>query len=80
MNTYRIAAIPGNGIGTEVIAAGLEVLAALATRDGGFRIDPADKPVFVLQKKNDNFPQFQLVRLDRCGMYHCMAVFPVSLS
>ncbi len=34
MNTYRIAAIPGDGIGTEVIAAGLEVLAALAARDG----------------------------------------------
>ena len=40
MNTYRIAAIPGDGIGTEVIAAGLEVLAALATRDGSFRIEP----------------------------------------
>jgi len=40
MNTYRIAAIPGDGIGTEVIAAGLEVLAALAERDGGFRIEP----------------------------------------
>jgi tartrate dehydrogenase/decarboxylase/D-malate dehydrogenase len=38
MNTHRIAAIPGDGIGTEVIAAGLEVLAALASRDGGFRI------------------------------------------
>ncbi len=34
MNTYRIAAIPGDGIGTEVIAAGLEVLAALAAREG----------------------------------------------
>jgi tartrate dehydrogenase/decarboxylase/D-malate dehydrogenase len=40
MNTHRIAAIPGDGIGTEVISAGLEVLAALATRDGGFRIEP----------------------------------------
>src|SRR5262245_8568426 len=36
MKTYRIAAIPGDGIGTEVIAAGLEVLAAIARRDGGF--------------------------------------------
>ncbi len=34
MNSYRIAAIPGDGIGTEVIAAGLEVLAALAAREG----------------------------------------------
>ncbi|MHA1530295.1 MAG: tartrate dehydrogenase [Alphaproteobacteria bacterium] len=34
MNTYRIAAIPGDGIGAEVISAGLEVLSALAARDG----------------------------------------------
>jgi tartrate dehydrogenase/decarboxylase/D-malate dehydrogenase len=40
MNTHRIAVIPGDGIGTEVIAAGLEVLAALAARDGGFSIAP----------------------------------------
>lgn len=36
MKTYRIAAIPGDGIGQEVIAAGIEVLEALAGRDGGF--------------------------------------------
>jgi tartrate dehydrogenase/decarboxylase/D-malate dehydrogenase len=36
MKTYRIAAIPGDGIGQEVIAAGVEVLAALAQRDGTF--------------------------------------------
>jgi tartrate dehydrogenase/decarboxylase / D-malate dehydrogenase len=36
MRTYRIAAIPGDGIGREVIAAGVEVLAALAKRDGSF--------------------------------------------
>jgi len=34
MSTYRIAAIPGDGIGTEVIAAGLEVLEAVARRAG----------------------------------------------
>jgi tartrate dehydrogenase/decarboxylase / D-malate dehydrogenase len=34
---YRIAAIPGDGIGKEVIPAGLEVLAALAAR-GGFEL------------------------------------------
>jgi tartrate dehydrogenase/decarboxylase/D-malate dehydrogenase len=39
MRSYRIAAIPGDGIGTEVIAAGLEVLDALAARDGGFRTE-----------------------------------------
>jgi len=37
MREYRIAAIPGDGIGVEVIAAGLEVLTALAARCGGFR-------------------------------------------
>jgi tartrate dehydrogenase/decarboxylase/D-malate dehydrogenase len=36
MKHYKIAAIPGDGIGKEVIAAGIEVLQALAERDGGF--------------------------------------------
>src|SRR5215471_2835193 len=38
MREHRIAAIPGDGIGKEVIAAGLEVLAVLERRDGGFRL------------------------------------------
>ena len=37
--TYRIAAIPADGIGPEVISAGLQALDALSRRDGGFRID-----------------------------------------
>ena len=41
MRTHKIAAIPGDGIGPEVIAAGLEVLAACAERDGGFKLDVA---------------------------------------
>lgn len=36
--TYEIAAIPGDGIGPEVIDTGLRVLKALAERDGGFRL------------------------------------------
>ncbi|KZB71704.1 MULTISPECIES: tartrate dehydrogenase [Thalassospira] len=36
MKNYRIAAIPGDGIGKEVVAAGIEVLDVLAKRDGGF--------------------------------------------
>ncbi len=36
MKTYTIAAIPGDGIGTEVVSAGIEVLNALAQREGGF--------------------------------------------
>jgi tartrate dehydrogenase/decarboxylase/D-malate dehydrogenase len=38
MREYRIAAIPGDGIGGEVIAAGVRVLALCAERDGGFRL------------------------------------------
>ncbi len=37
--THRIAAIGGDGIGVEVVDACLEVLDALAERDGGFRFD-----------------------------------------
>ena len=36
MKTYKIAAIPGDGIGTEVVNAGVEALTALARREGTF--------------------------------------------
>jgi tartrate dehydrogenase/decarboxylase/D-malate dehydrogenase len=39
MKTYRIAAIPADGIGPEVITAGLDVLAAVARRTGQFDFD-----------------------------------------
>ena len=44
MKTYTIAAIPGDGIGPEVISAGVEVLQALARRDGrfAFKVDHFD--------------------------------------
>jgi tartrate dehydrogenase/decarboxylase / D-malate dehydrogenase len=38
MRVHRIAAIPGDGIGKEVIAAGLEVLNALEQREQSFRL------------------------------------------
>ncbi|MDE2229259.1 MAG: tartrate dehydrogenase [Alphaproteobacteria bacterium] len=38
MREHRIAAIPGDGIGKEVIAAGLDVLETLERRDGSFRL------------------------------------------
>ena len=38
MRTHRIASIPADGIGPEVISAGLEVLDAVASRDGGFAL------------------------------------------
>src|SRR5512132_2753305 len=39
MKTYRIALIPGDGIGKEVIPAGREVLDALAAADGSLRFE-----------------------------------------
>jgi len=44
MLTYRIAAIPGDGIGGEVITAGLKVLEALAEKDGDFSLDVQSFP------------------------------------
>jgi tartrate dehydrogenase/decarboxylase / D-malate dehydrogenase len=38
MKEYTIAVIPGDGIGPEVIAAGLEVLRTLEQKLGGFRL------------------------------------------
>ncbi len=39
MKSYKIAAIPGDGIGSEVIGAGVEVLAALEKRMGSLRFE-----------------------------------------
>ena len=44
LRSYRIAAVPGDGIGPEVIAAGLRVLDAVLERDGSFRLDVATLP------------------------------------
>jgi tartrate dehydrogenase/decarboxylase/D-malate dehydrogenase len=38
VRTFRIAAIPGDGIGREVISAGIKALDACARRDGGFQL------------------------------------------
>ncbi len=39
MKTYRIATIPGDGIGKEVVPAGQQVLEALAATSGSFRFE-----------------------------------------
>ena len=44
MKTYKIAAIGGDGIGPEVIGAGVEVLKALGKADGGFGIKVEEFP------------------------------------
>jgi tartrate dehydrogenase/decarboxylase / D-malate dehydrogenase len=38
MKTYAIAAIPGDGIGAEVVAAGIEALSAVADREATFAV------------------------------------------
>ncbi|WP_426956837.1 tartrate dehydrogenase [Muricoccus radiodurans] len=42
MKTYRIAAMGGDGIGPEVVEAGVQALRACAERDGGFTLDFTD--------------------------------------
>ena len=39
MNIYKIAVIPGDGIGKEVIAEGVKVLEEVAKKDGGFKFE-----------------------------------------
>ncbi|WP_193369390.1 tartrate dehydrogenase [Pelagibius marinus] len=39
MKKHKIAVVPGDGVGPEVIAAGLEVLQAVAEADGGFTFE-----------------------------------------
>lgn len=44
MKTFKLAAIPGDGIGTEVVSAGVEVLHAIAQREDNFefKVDEFD--------------------------------------
>ncbi|MDO4492264.1 MAG: tartrate dehydrogenase [Clostridia bacterium] len=44
MNTYKIAVIPGDGIGPEVIREGVKVLNAVAAMDGSFAFDFTEFP------------------------------------
>ena len=39
MNTYKIAVIPGDGIGPEVLAEGVKTLEAAARLDGSFKFE-----------------------------------------
>jgi isocitrate/isopropylmalate dehydrogenase len=44
MRVYKIASIPGDGIGPEVISAACKVLETLAAQDGGFRLEVENFP------------------------------------
>src|SRR5262245_46624220 len=65
MREYKIAAIPGDGIGIEVIAAGLKALEVLAGRDRGFRLKVEHFPWSsqYFQKNGHYIPEGGLERL-----------------
>ena len=42
MRTYKISAMGGDGIGPEVVAAGIQALKVCAQRDGGFTLEFQD--------------------------------------
>ncbi|HTD90624.1 MAG TPA: tartrate dehydrogenase [Burkholderiales bacterium] len=68
MREYRLAAIPGDGIGVEVIAAGLRALDVLASRDGGFKLHIEHYPWSSdYYKKNGHYiPDGGLNQLKQC--------------
>jgi tartrate dehydrogenase/decarboxylase/D-malate dehydrogenase len=68
MREYTIAAIPGDGIGTEVIAAGLKVLEVLAGRDRGFKLNIEHFPWSSAYYKQHGYyiPEGGLDKLKQC--------------
>ena len=73
---HRIAAIPADGIGPEVIAAGLEVLDAVAARDGGFRLEvtPFDWGSAYYRKHGRMMPADGLARIEAMDAIYFGAV------
>ena len=69
MREYRIAAIPGDGIGIEVIAAGLQVLNVLAERDRGFKLNIEHFPWSSAYYKQHGYyiPEGGLDKLKQCN-------------
>ena len=68
MREYTIAAIPGDGIGAEVIAAGLKVLEVLAGRDRGFKLNIEHFPWSSAYYKQHGYyiPEGGLDKLKQC--------------
>jgi tartrate dehydrogenase/decarboxylase/D-malate dehydrogenase len=67
MREYNIAAIPGDGIGVEVIAAGLKALEVLAARSGDFKLRVEHFPwsSAYYQKHGHYIPEGGLEKLKR---------------
>ena len=76
MKRYRMAAIPGDGIGIEVIEAGLEVLEVLAQRDGGFQlaVDTYDWGSAFYRRHGVMMPEDGLERVRGCDAIYFGAV------
>jgi tartrate dehydrogenase/decarboxylase / D-malate dehydrogenase len=67
LRTYRIAAIPGDGIGKEVIPAGVEVLRALAARAGfSLAVEPFDWGSDYYRAHGRMMPEDGLAQLAGC--------------
>jgi tartrate dehydrogenase/decarboxylase / D-malate dehydrogenase len=68
MRIHKIAAIPGDGIGTEVIAAGLQVLKVLGERDRGFKLEIEHFPWSSAYYKQHGYyiPEGGLDKLKQC--------------
>ena len=68
MREYRIAAIPGDGIGMEVIVAGLQVLEVLAARSRDFKLNVEHFPWSSEYYKKHGYyiPEGGLDQLKKC--------------
>ena len=86
MVTYRMASVPGDGIGPEVIAEGIKVLNAVAALDGGFRFEWTEFPWgcdFYLQHGKmmdddgiEKLKQFDAIYLGAVGAPACRTISP----
>ncbi len=75
MRAYKIAAIPGDGIGPEVISAGLEVLKLCAQRDGfALEVTPFDWGSAYYRKHGVMMPPDGLARLSGADAIYFGAV------
>jgi tartrate dehydrogenase/decarboxylase/D-malate dehydrogenase len=81
MRTYRIAAIPADGIGPEVIAAGLQVLSVLQQREAGFTVEVEHFPwgSDYYRRHGIMMAEDGLERLKRCDAIYFGAVGDQSI-
>ena len=81
LNTYKIAVIPGDGIGPEIVPAGVDVLDA-AAGEFGFQLDCREFPYGVghYKKTGAFMPENALSILKKFDAIYFGAVGPLSLQ